>query len=196
MRWSTVRRGGCQAGLVIVLSLGGCTFTPHDVQLSPPAQNFTSDVGHGTRVFFRFVDDRDDVTVGHRGVGGNGAKINASELPGLVEAQLRDALIKKNFQLVSVEPEGEAAVTYRLRAFKFDIERGFFSGGQNTAAALAVDARRSDKSYAQVYRFNAEQRIQVVPGSDEINSVMNAALTQILQQATTDAALDQLLAHP
>ncbi len=183
-----------QAGLfTLLLLVGACAFTPHDVHLNPGIQNYASDVGHGTRVYFRFIDDRDDVTVGHRGVGGNGAKISATELPILIDAQLRDAMTKKNFLLVAAEPEGAASVTYRLRAFKFDIERGFFSGGQNTAATLAVEARRSDRSYAQVYRYNAEQRIQVVPGGDDINNLMNAALTQVLQQATTDVALDGFL---
>lgn len=196
MWWSMVRGGGRQVALLVILSLGACQFVPHDVQLSTPVPNYASDVGHGARVYFRFIDDRDDVTVGNRGIGGNGAKITATELPNLIQAQLTDALVKKNYRLVPAESEGEATVTYRLRAFKFDLERGFFTGGQNTAAALAVDARRSDKSYAQVYRYNAEQRIAIVPGGDEINSVMNAAVTQILQQATTDAALDHLLAAP
>jgi uncharacterized lipoprotein YajG len=172
--------------------LSACAFTPHDLHLQPAAPS-ASTVGQNTAVFFRFVDERDDVTVGHRGVGGNGAKISAESLSKLVETQLRQSLQQKKYRLVDSEPGATASVVYRLRSFKFDIERGFFSGGRNSTAALAVDARRSDKTYANVYRYNNEERIMVVPGGDEIDGQMNAALNQILVQAYTDDSLDRLL---
>lgn len=182
-------------GLIVAAasSLSACTFTPHDLQVKPTVQPIASSVGQGTRVFFRFVDDRDDVTIGHRGVGSVGAKISSADLPQSVEAQLREELQKKQFDLVSSEAGSEASVTYRLRSFKFDIEQGFFSGGRNAAAALAVDAQRGSRTYANVYRYNSEERIMFVPGGDEIDNQMNAALNQILTKADTDEALDRLL---
>ncbi len=82
---------------------------------------------------------------------------------------------------------------YRLRSFKFEIEQGFFTGGRNAAAALAVDASRNGQSYNNVYRSNSEQRILFVPGESEINQQMNAAMNQILAQAAADANLDRFL---
>lgn len=182
------------SALAAVFSLSACAFTPHDVQVKPTAQAVASSVGQGTRVFFRFIDDRDDVTIGHRGVGSVGAKISSGDLPQSVEAQLRDELLKKQFQIVGSEVGSDASVTYRLRSFKFGIEQGFFSGGRNAAAALAVDAQRGSRTYANVYRYNSEERIMFVPGGDEIDNQMNAALNQILTKADTDEALDRLLA--
>jgi uncharacterized lipoprotein YajG len=182
-------------GLIVAAasSLSACTFTAHDLQVKPTVQPVASSIGQGTRVFFRFVDDRDDVTIGHRGVGSVGAKISSADLPQSVEAQLRDELQKKLFDLVSSEADSDASVTYRLRSFKFDIEQGFFSGGRNAAAALAVDAQRGSRTYANVYRYNSEERIMFVPGGDEIDNQMNAALNQILTKADSDEALDRLL---
>ncbi len=191
-----VRRSFGVFGCLGLLLVAGCAWTAHDVQLAPTAQATASNAGHGAKVFFRFLDDRDDVTVGNRSFSSNGAKVTAADLPRTVEERLRDTLKRKQFDLVSEEAGADAMVTYRLRSFKFGIEKGFWSGARNAAAALAVDARRAGRTYANVYRTNSEQRIQVVPGGDEINAQMNAALNDILQKANDDGELIRILAGP
>jgi uncharacterized lipoprotein len=181
-------------GLACWALLSGCAFTPHDVNLQPAVTASTSDVGQGTHLYFRFIDDRDDTIVGHRSVATVGAKISATDLPNVFEKRLRAELAAKQFQLIDSETSADASITYRLRSFKFEIEQGFFTGGRNAAAALAVDASRKGQTYANVYRYNSEVRIVAVPGGDEIDDQMNAALNQLLQQADTDSKLNQFLA--
>jgi uncharacterized lipoprotein len=173
--------------------LSGCAFTPAELALKPPTSMSNSDVGHGTPVSFKFVDERDDVTVGHRGVSTMGAKISAQDLPGMMEADLRKDIANKQFAIAQDGQHADAEVIFRLRSFKFDIESGFFTGGRNANAALAVDARRGDKTYNNVYRYNSEQRILFVPGESEINQQMNAALDQILTKAYDDGELSRFL---
>lgn len=107
--------------------------------------------------------------------------------------RLREILQKKQYQVVDAGGTGNADVTYRLRSFKFEIEQGFFTGGQNAAAALSVDARRDGKSYTKVYRYNSEERIMVVPGGDQIDAQMNEVLTQIVTKAAADQNFDQFV---
>lgn len=153
----------------------------------------TATVGDRTSLAFKFSDERDDVTIGHRSVATVGAKISAHRLPAVIEAQLRNILTAKGYRLLSDTPGADAEVVYRLRSFKFDIEAGFWTGGRNAAAALAVDARRRDRTYTTVYRTNSEERILFVPGETEINQQMNAALNDILTKAAADTQLDQVL---
>jgi uncharacterized lipoprotein YajG len=174
--------------------LSACTFTPAELALKPTSSTVASDAGHGTSVSFKFVDERDDVTVGHRGVATVGAKINAEDLPRTIEANLRQDLAGKQFVLLPEGQHADAEVIFRLRSFKFDIESGFFTGGRNAAAALAVDARKGEKTYNNIYRYNNEQRILFVPGESEINQQMNAALNQILTDAYNDTELTRFLA--
>lgn len=184
------------ASIAVLLLAAACAFTPHDTELRPTVQSSDSTVGQGRPVFFRFVDERDDVVVGHRSVGSFGAKVSATNLPTIVESQLRQSLEKKAFVLIGAEQPGTPTVVYRLRSFKFEVESGFFTGGRNATATLAVDARRGERSYNNVYRYNSEQRIVFVPGGSEINDQMNAALTQVLQQAAEDKELDRFLISP
>ncbi len=191
MKHAIVGRGVSLCALAL---LAGCTFTPAELTLKPNVQMSSSDIGRGTPVSFKFVDERDDVTVGHRGVGTMGAKVTAQELPSIVEENLRKDLTNKQFTLVRSGEHADAEVIFRLRSFKFDIENGFFTGGRNSAAALAVDARRGDKTYENIYRYNDEKRIVFVPGESEIDQQMNAALNEILTKADADQELVRFLA--
>jgi uncharacterized lipoprotein YajG len=184
----------CALLLANILLVNGCAFTPHQLQLAPKINVAESEVGQGTKINFRFLDERDDTTIGHRSVATVGAKISAEQLPGFVEQQLRDGLAKKHYQFVDTESAANASVVYRLRALKFEIESGFFTGGRNASAALAVDVRRGQQSYTTVYRYNSEERILFLPGGDEIDNQMNEALGQILNKALADAAFDQFIA--
>ena len=191
-RWARVRRRSL--GVIGFLLLSACAFTPHNVTVDPKVTMADSDIGNGTRVYFRFVDERDDTVVGHRAAGTMGAKVTADNLPHVVETTLRDGLVKKHFTLSDQQAGTDASVIYRLRSFKFDIETGFFTGGRNSAAALAVEARRGERSYDKVYRFNDETRIVFLPGESEIDQQMNGALSDILDKALSDTDLDRMLA--
>ncbi len=178
---------------LVFLALAACAWTPAELELKPNATVPSSTVGNGTTLSFKFSDERDDVTIGHRSVATIGAKISSQQLPVVVETQLQKILTAKGYRIVSNVTGGDAEVVYRLRSFKFDIEAGFFTGGRNAAAALAVDARRREKTYTTVYRTNTEERILFVPGEAEINQQMNAALNEILGKAASDSQLDQFL---
>ena len=179
--------------LMAALFISGCAWTPHSVDLQPQVGVAQSSVGASTRLYMRFVDERDDMIVGHRAVGQDGAKITAEQLPSVVEARLREGETSKGYTLVPSQEGSDASVTFRLRSFKLGIERGFWSGGQNVAAALSVDARRASKDYSNVYRHESEKRIQVIPDGHEIDQVMTAALSEILSKALSDGNLDLFL---
>lgn len=181
---------GVAAALALLTS---CAFTPHDLELHPTVQPVESGIGHDTRLFFRFVDDRDELTVGNRGAGLMGAKVSAANLPQLIEAQLHLDLQKKAFQFASSESGADATVIYKLRSFSFKIETGFFTGGRDANAALAVEAIRNGKTYDKIYRSTSETRILFVPTGDEIDGQMSAALNDILTQADKDQDLDRFL---
>jgi uncharacterized lipoprotein YajG len=192
------RFAALSAALMAML-VSGCAWTPHDVQVATTAPTPVSTVGSGTHLYFQFVDDRDDVTVGHRGVATVGAKITAADVPQVVEKHLRTMLQNKGYTLLDGPVGSDAGVTYRLRAFKFEIESGLFTGGQNADVVLAVDASRAldashgAQTYKTVYRSNSEERILAVPDGDAIDQQLNAALTDVLTKAANDTALDSVL---
>lgn len=177
----------------VCLVLGGCAFTPHDVNLQPIETYNQSGVGTGTHVFYRFVDERDDLTLGARGAAGQGSRISANALPSTMQAQLRDVLTRKGFSLTGAEGDADATVNYRMRSFKFEVETGFWTGSDNVSAVLAVDVLRRGRTYTNVYRFNSQHTAMVVPGGGDLDTMMNAAMNDLLRQADGDSALFQFL---
>ena len=123
----------------------------------------------------------------------DGAKVSATSLPTIVESRLREGLIAKGYELVDSEDTADAKVTFRLRAFQFYIEQGFWSGGQNANAVLAADARRGEKDFTNVYRYSNEKRIQVIPDGGGIDTQMNSVLSEVLNKALADTSLDAFL---
>jgi uncharacterized lipoprotein len=179
---------------LVCAALGGCAFTPHDVNLQPIETYNQSGIGAGTHIFFRFVDERDDLTLGARGAAGQGSRITANALPATMQAQLRDVLARKGFGFASAEGDAEATVNYRMRSFKFEVETGFWTGSDNVSAVLAVDALRHGRTYTSVYRFNSQHTAIVVPGGGDLDAMLSAAMNDLLRQADADSALFEFLA--
>jgi hypothetical protein len=98
--------------------------------------------------------------------------------------------------LTSEEGAAPQAVTFRLRAFKFGIEQGFFTGGRNATASIAVEGTRGTAQYQNVYRSNDEERITAVPTEGSINTQMNSALDAVLIKAFADQRLSAFLKGP
>ncbi|HEY4275761.1 MAG TPA: YajG family lipoprotein [Rhizomicrobium sp.] len=181
------------SAIALALLLGGCAWTPHDVKIAPLTPPQASTIGEGTKVFFRFSDERDDATVGHRSVATVGAKISAPTLDAEIERNLRLGLTTKGYSIVSDQGAADATAVYRLRSFKFEIETGFWSGAQNAATVIAVDGMRAGRTYTNVYRSSSEERIMAVPGGDAIDQQMNAAISSTMNQAWSDGNLDLFL---
>jgi uncharacterized lipoprotein YajG len=187
------------AGLMVILStiiIGGCTFTPKEIDLNATPTISDNKVGNGMPLYFRFMDDRDDMVVGVRGANNMGSKITAQNLPQYVEKSLREGLAQKGYQIIGNKEAAAAEIIYRLRSFKFSINMGFWTGAENKSAIIAVEATKGGRDYAKVYKYDDEDRDVVVPGGDEINTEMNEALAGVLNDALNDAALDNFLTGP
>jgi uncharacterized lipoprotein len=182
---------------VLLLVVGGCAFTPHEVQMNAVAPRLTSDVGDGITVGLRFVDDRESSTVGQRGAGMQGADVSASSLMSHVERQSRQILTDKGFTITGYNnnEDSDVKLTISVRAFRFFIETGFWTGANNVDVIIKSEARKGMADYENTYRFNNEERMLVVPDGDGIDQMLNAALSDVLTQMAADTALYNFLAE-
>ena len=184
--------------LAFVLSsilLTSCTFTPHEVAITAEAPSTPSSVGKGVTLALQVIDDRDDVVVGQRGVGMMGADITVKDIVPALERELKKGLEVKGFTVASAKSNADAKFKARLRAFKFFIETGFWTGAENTSVVINVEADKRGKNFERSYRFNAEERVIVVPMGSSIDEKLNAALSEILAKIMLDAELMNFLAQ-
>lgn len=182
-------------GLTLLL-LQGCTFTQHDVALTANAPPIQNNVGKGTKVALRIFDDRETQTVGQRGAGKIGADISVSDLVTHLEREVKTGLESQGFEVL---PDGasdaDARLTVALRAFKFFIETGFWTGANNVEIMIKAEAERGEQAYLNTYRFDSETRSLVVPDGSKIDTALNAGLSDVLTQLMADKDLMTFLSE-
>lgn len=181
--------------LAFVLLAGGCAYTPHNVSMTASAPIYSTEIGNDVTVGLRFIDDRESKTVGQRGAGMIGSDISANSLGYHLETQIAAILERNGFNVVDYNDATGAKVTVSLRTFKFFIEQGFWTGANNVDVSLKADARNGNSDYLQTYSYAQEERILVIPDGDGIDSMMNAALTDVLTKLSIDSGLMKFLAQ-
>lgn len=174
--------------------LSACAYTPHNVAVSATAPTISSGIGTNVTTRLVVLDDRDDLTVGQRAVAGMGADISATSLIETFTREVRLGLQAQGFTVVDEDATAPSEIEVRLRAFKYYVEEGFWSGGENISTVVAVEANRDEAKYRNVYRSSDEKRIQAISSGDRIDRLMNAALSEVLSQIMRDKKLMNTLA--
>ena len=181
-------------GLVVVFLVSACTFTPHEVEISAKAPKTESAIGAGVTVALQVIDDRESTVVGQRGAGMLGADITVNDILSVLNTELTEGLEANGFKVTAPGSTADAELEVRLRAFKFFLESGFFTGAENTSVVVALEAEKKGTDFDQTYRSSREERTLFVPGGGSIDANLNAALTAILGQIVGDRDLLGFLA--
>ena len=176
-------------GFLILILASACTFTPHEVSITARAPTTPSEIGAGIAVELQVIDDRDSTVVGQRGVGMIGADITAQSVLRVLEEELTGAFEANSFTVLPAGTTADAEVEVRLRAFKFFIESGFFSGAKNTSVVVSVEAEKNGQDFDRTYRSSSEEAILFVPGGESIDAKLNAALSVVLAKIIGDREL-------
>jgi len=181
----------------VVLSamvLASCAFTPHEVSIVAHAPTDVSSVGEGVSFYLQVIDDRESLVVGQRGTQMVGADITAGQIIAVLERELMAGFEAKGFTVSISDTSGDVEVEARLRAFKFFIETGLWTGAENTSVVIAIEAKKLGKDYDRTYRSSSEESIMFIPGGDSIDAKLNATLSHVLSQIMSDEKLMAFLA--
>ncbi len=182
---------------VVLFVLSGCAFIEQQATLRPQLTVAEGDVGRGTSIAVRIVDERPDRTLGHRGTAyGKGAKImTTQDVARVVHDQITDGLKRKRFVPIDYEPGTARALKVEIRLLEYSTSAGFFSGGIHTKATLKAVATNGGKEYENFYRVDNEERIVIVPTAERNEELLNAALSEVLRQLFQDQQLLAFLAR-
>ena len=176
--------------------LGGCAWTPHQLELSATSPQKTElKTGKGVKIKVDVVDDRDQHVVGQRGVGAVGSDISSPQLLNYFRRQVVQGFRSHGFLLISDEETAEARVVVYLRSFKWLTEQGFFTGGHNVFVSIKAEAKnaKTNKEIVKTYQFDQEKRSFFVASGGEINERMNAGLSDVLKQLFSDVQFVRFL---
>ncbi|MDE0058702.1 MAG: YajG family lipoprotein [Defluviicoccus sp.] len=182
------------SGLMVALLVSACAFTPHEVEISATAPKSESTIGAGVTVALQVIDDRESTVVGQRGAGMLDADITVKDILSVLNTELTEGLKANGFKVGVPGSTADAEIEVRLRALKFFIESGFFTGAENTSVVLAVEAEKRGQDFDRTYRSSSEKRTIFIPGGGSIDAKLNAALTDVLGRIVRDRKLLDFLA--
>lgn len=171
---------------VSVLALAGCAFTPQQAVLTVATQVDKADFGKGRTVYVHVVDERTTTEIGRRGTGMmDGAVITTTQdVAALFRDAVKEGISNKGFVVVPEASGSTRQLRIDIRTLEYETSMGFWSGGVHTRAALKATVLHGGAAqYDNVYRDEAEDRVQVVPGAkannERINMVINGVITKL-----------------
>ena len=85
-----------------------CALVPHEVTVKPSVHNTPSSIGEGVVLALEVLDERDDTTVGKRGMHQDGADITVKNLIPALERVLRDGFAEKGINVVAAAETADA----------------------------------------------------------------------------------------
>ena len=118
-----------------------------------------------------------------------GADITVNNIIPALETELKEGLEAKGFTVVSSKDSADAEFQANLRAFKFFIETGFWTGAENINVVIKVEAEKGTDDFERNYRVSEEDRTMVIPAGEVIDDKLNAALEVVLSKIMADEEL-------
>jgi len=168
-----------------------CAFIAQEVKLAPTVSIASSNVGRGTSVGVRVVDERPKKALGHRGAAyGAAAEITTKDdLAEVVRVEIEKGLKGKSFGLAQFSQDYPVRLSVEVRLLEYATSTGFWSGGIHTRGALKAIATKNGRGYEKLYRVEDEDRVIVVPTADRNEHLINEALSKLIGELFNDQEL-------
>ena len=181
-------------GFIGLFFLVGCAYVPHETNLAIQAPVVLKKVGSGVNLSIKVIDDRDSEIIGKRGVGNSGGSITARNLMASLESAVLSGYQAKDFNVVE-RAESDVHLTVKLRAVKYMMSMGFWTGGEDISVVINAQAKNGNEEFDTVYRFNQEDRkVFIASGTGldaDINNAVNITVGRLLNDREMDAFLTQ-----
>jgi len=181
-------------GLLVVVALSGCAITSMDAKIAPAPSLTTSDVGRGRSVAVSVTDERPSKNIGKRSSIGGTIKMDG-DLASIYQAAIVEGLRRKGFNAVGASG-GDSRLKVEIRGLQEVSTTGLWTMGTNISAATKVIADRGPMHYEQIYRSENEHRTIALSGAKALNTKLNAAVNDQIQQIMNDNMLLATLAGP
>jgi uncharacterized lipoprotein YajG len=140
--------GAMRALLLAIVLLAGCALTSQQAMLRPDLNLARTDLGRGTTVALKVVDERPDKTLGHRGAGMKGAKITTDQdVAEVFRDKIVEGLQTYNFDPVTASGNTPKSLTVEIRLIEYSTSQGFATIAIHTKTALKAIARDGGRTY-------------------------------------------------
>ena len=182
----------------VIASFNACAITDQTVSLHPSLYVKSENVGNNKQVGFQVLDERPEQNLGYRSTAesSKGAVITTDqEVAEVFSEKIREGLKMKGFEPTSYSDDLSRTLKIKIRGLDSYSSSGFWTGDVRTNASLTAIARHSGETYERSYRTESEERIILVPLTEDNEQSINATMSEVLQITFDDKELFEFLGN-
>lgn len=182
---------------MLMLFFAGCAYMSQEVTLNPDLNVVESNAGKGMKITVTVKDERPSKSLGFRRSGlGRGAEIKTTQNIGeLVKRQILDGLKMKGFDTTEYMEKHDIELIAELRLLEYNTSTGLMTGGILVKGALKAIAKNKGMEYEEMYRFESEKRILIVPTAKENERLITVGMSSLLEELFADEKLFKFLSN-
>ena len=182
----------------VMASFNACAVTDQKVLLHPIMDVQSENVGNDKQVGVTVLDTRPEQNLGYRGIAqsSNRAVITTDqEVAEVFNEKISEGLKMKGFEPTSYSDDISRTLTIEIRGLENSTSAGFWTGDVRTIASLRAVARHSGEVYEKFYRTESEERIILVPLTEDNEESINATISEVLHTTFDDRELLEFLSN-
>ena len=182
--------------ILSVLMLAACSFKPMSVYVQPKLVAPQSVLITAAQpVWLDVLDQRAASELGSRSISGKTAAITAqNDLTSSIREAFSESYAAQGFTFVAEKAENVPELQLILVKTDYVSQSKALKGTTTTLnTELRVKASHGAKSYEKSYRSSAENKTTFTPMQEAIQEMVNNALSDVLQRAANDQAVQALL---
>lgn len=178
-------------GVLSILPVSACTFTPQKVTLQPQVQVSSSNIGNGQIIYLKTLDERTSSAIGTRGISGFGAEITSNDdVASIVHSEISKNLEKQGFEVSNNNIGTTTLLRAEIRNLEYNLTPGILTGTLRAEAAIkGICVTNKERNYEHLYRGESEEQVFVVQFAEENAVHINNSLSTVIQKMFQDSEL-------
>ncbi len=110
----------------------------------------------------------------------------------IFETAIINGFKNKSFT-INANDDADVSIQIKLRAFKYMVSQGFWTGGEDISVVINAEAKNSGANFQKTYRFSNEERIVFIAEGSGLDRNLNNALNITISELLNDKELDNFL---
>lgn len=188
-----MRRALLVGALSSTLLLGACSFKPMSVVVQPELTVKQAQPKGQASIRLSVVDGRDVAALGSRSISGKSASIDAqNDIPQALKTAFAAAYAQQGF--VVGDDASLPLVTLTLAETDYVSQSKALAGTTTTLnTVLKLKVENGAKTYEKTYRTSMENKTTFTPMREDMEKMVNEALSDALQRAVADKAVQDVI---
>jgi uncharacterized lipoprotein YajG len=180
---------------LLFVSLLGCTPRAQNIQLDPPVNVQSSNVGQGKVVWLQVKDGRPRKTLGLVGnPSGTYAHVSVEDdFTNAMYQRLSEALRNMGFTVQPTPGPDQRSLSVEVRDIQYQSIKQTVTYDTDLSVSVAARAQKGDEYYDRTYNSGAKRTSPLLPDANDNRAAVNEAVGGTLRDMLADGQLIAVL---